>query len=369
MGGDYVYDLRNKVMHVFYKAEPMFDISRLTGSQYVGLFDELVRRLNLGINEAVAFIRLGDNRFIRLSRVVKNEDELPEFSSWLGARERLLRQYFILKPLSGDDLRRLVGFPVTPSKKRMVIALAILFLASYILFKVYGLIVIAALAAITIKALSNYSVIRGGQLIVLRRRLVASNKVYTMPSDDDVRAVASAMASYLRNYALVISGNPEFRALASSKVAREYERLVVQERGKALPAVSKWRVVLDRIMQSAEEPVKVMIAGDRDLPDSNMVMTSSRSLMHLWALPTIDELSHDIAIVPIFHGGKLISEISRARARLRGMPKNWWRPTKGLMGEPPGLLVVAIHNPPNPYHWLLCTRSSQLLRGLIYFIA
>ncbi len=46
--------MRNKVMHVFYKAEPMFDISRLTGSQYVGLFDELVRRLNLGINEAVA---------------------------------------------------------------------------------------------------------------------------------------------------------------------------------------------------------------------------------------------------------------------------------------------------------------------------
>ncbi len=30
---------------------------------------------------------------------------------------------------------------------------------------------------------------------------------------------------------MIISGNPEFRALASSRVAREYERLVVQERG------------------------------------------------------------------------------------------------------------------------------------------
>lgn len=100
-------------------------------------------------------------------------------------------------------------------------------------------------------------------------------------------------------------------------MAREYEKLVVQERGKALPAVSRWRVVLDRITQNAEEPIKALIASDKDLPDSNMVMGGRvRSLMHLWALPMIDELSHDIAIVPVFHGGRLISEKSRARVRL-----------------------------------------------------
>ncbi|WP_054854552.1 DUF87 domain-containing protein [Vulcanisaeta distributa] len=317
MGGDYVFDARNGIMHVFYKAEPMLDISRLTGSQYVGLFDELIRRLNLGVNEAVAFIRLGNDRFIRLSRAVKGENELPDFSNWLGAKESLLRQYFIIKPLGGEDLRRLVGFPTALSKSRLIIALAILTLASYLLFRIYGLIIIAVLTAVAVKALSNYSVIRGGQLSLLRSRLVASSKIYTMPSDDDIRAVASAVANYLQNYMLVVSGNPEFRALASSRVAREYERLVVQERGgKALPAVSRWRVVLDRITQNAEEPIRALIASDRDLPDSNMVMRRSRSLMHLWALPQIDELSHDIAIVPVFHGGKLISESSRARVRL-----------------------------------------------------
>ncbi len=74
----------------------------------------------------------------------------------------------------------------------------ILFLASYMLFRVYGLVVVAVIAAITVKGLGNYSVIRGGgQLGALRRRLVASNKIYTMPSDDDIRAIASAMANYL----------------------------------------------------------------------------------------------------------------------------------------------------------------------------
>ncbi|ADN49550.1 helicase HerA domain-containing protein [Vulcanisaeta distributa] len=316
LGEDYVYDARGRLMHVFYSAEPMFDISRLTGAQYVGLFDELIRRLNLGTNEAIAFIRLGGEKFIRLSRVVRGEDELQDFMNWLTARENLLRQYFVLRQLGGEELRRLVGFPTTPSKARLITALVTLLLASYLLFRVYGLITIAAIAAITVKSLGNYSVIRGGQFSVLRRRLATSNKIYTMPSDDDVRAVASAVANYLQNYALIISGNPEFRAVTSTRVAREYEKLVVQERGKALPAVSRWRVVLDRITQNAEEPVRVMILSDRDLPDTNMRMAWLRGQLPLWSMPTIDELSHDVAIVPIFHGGRLIAESSRARVRL-----------------------------------------------------
>ncbi|WP_148224818.1 helicase HerA domain-containing protein [Vulcanisaeta moutnovskia] len=316
LGGDYVFDAKNNVMHVFYKAEPIFDISRLTGSQYVGLFDELVRRLGLGVDEAVAFIRLGDDRYVRLSRVVKGEGELGEFNAWLTARESLLRQYFVLKPLGGDELRRLVGFPTRPGKPRLIIAVAILFLASYIFFWLYGVTVIAVLAALMAKALGKYSVIRGGRLGILNKRLVTSNKIFTMPSDEDIRAIASAMANYLRNYALIISGNPEFRAVTSAKVAREYERFVVQERGRALSAVSRWRVVLDRITQNAEEPLRVMIASDKSIPDTSMVMKPSRSQTHLWSLPTIDELSHDVAIVPVFHGGRLISEGSRARVRL-----------------------------------------------------
>ena len=47
-----------------------------------------------------------------------------------------------------------------------------------------------------------------------------------------------------------------------------------------------------------------------------MFMTWNRGQLPLWSMPSIDELSHDIAIVPIFHGGRLVSPTSRARVRL-----------------------------------------------------
>ncbi|WP_054849000.1 helicase HerA domain-containing protein [Vulcanisaeta sp. JCM 14467] len=313
---DYVYDVRGKTAHVFYSAEPMFDISRLTGPQYVGLIDELLRRLNLNVNEIVTFIRLGSDKYIRLSRVVRSEAELQDFMNWLTAKENLLRQYFVLRQLNGDELRKLIGFPTTPGKARLIIVLILISIVLFILFGIYGLATAIVISVITAKSLSNYSVIKGGRLGAFTRRLSASSKIYTMPSDDDVRAVASAMANYLQNYALIISGNPEFRAVTSTKVAREYERLVVQERGKALASVSKWRVVLDRITQNAEEPVRVAILSDRDLPDTNMFMTWLRGQLPLWSMPSIDELSHDIAIVPVFHGGRLLSPSSRARVKL-----------------------------------------------------
>jgi hypothetical protein len=81
---DYVFDYRNNIAHVFYTAEPLFDISRLSGQQYVNLVNEFVRRLSLMPNEAFAFIRLGDNKYIRLSRRVEpSERGLSEFTNWV----------------------------------------------------------------------------------------------------------------------------------------------------------------------------------------------------------------------------------------------------------------------------------------------
>jgi len=68
---DYVFDYRNNIAHVFYTAEPLFDISRLSGSQYVNLVNEFIRRLSLMPSEAFAFIRLGESKYIRLSRRVE----------------------------------------------------------------------------------------------------------------------------------------------------------------------------------------------------------------------------------------------------------------------------------------------------------
>jgi len=85
---NYVYDHKNNIAHVFYRAEPLFDISRLSGSQYVNLVNEFARRLSLMPNEIFSFIRLGENKYIRLSKKVEpSEAGLKEFIDWVRLRK------------------------------------------------------------------------------------------------------------------------------------------------------------------------------------------------------------------------------------------------------------------------------------------
>jgi len=87
---NYVYDHKNNIAHVFYRAEPLFDISRLSGSQYVNLVNEFARRLSLMPNEIFSFIRLGENKYIRLSKKVEPSGSraVSEFTNcWVKAKE------------------------------------------------------------------------------------------------------------------------------------------------------------------------------------------------------------------------------------------------------------------------------------------
>jgi len=155
---DYVFDYHNNIAHVFYTAEPLFDISRLSGSQYVNLVNEFVRRLSLMPNEVFTFIRLGDNKYARLSKKVEpTETGLSEFTNWVRAREVLLRQYFILTPVTGSGLRRLVGFPRNPSMARLIAVLAILDFLAFLFMGIYGLAALVILNALAIMARHNYS--------------------------------------------------------------------------------------------------------------------------------------------------------------------------------------------------------------------
>jgi hypothetical protein len=314
---DYVYDHKNNIAHVFYSAEPLFDISRLSGQQYVNLVNEFVRRLSLMPNEAFAFIRLGDNKYVRLSKKIEpTESGLGEFTNWVKAKETLLRQYFILSPVTGSELRRLVGFPRSPSLARLIAALAILDFAGFLFMGIYGLIALVILNALAIMARSNYSVIKGGELGRLNYRLVSSGLLFTKPSEDDIRSIAEAFIASNNNFMIAISGNPQFRGEVSRTVVSSHTKLIVHENPRAIPKASQWAVVLERINERGEEPVKVMIAMNR--PSSIPLLFTARTTtqMHLWAFPTIDELGYDLAVIPIFHGGRVLSESLRARVYL-----------------------------------------------------
>jgi len=314
---DYVFDYRNNIAHVFYTAEPLFDISRLSGQQYVNLVNEFVRRLSLMPNEVFTFIRLGDNKYARLSKKVEpTEAGLSEFTNWVRSKEVLLRQYFILTPVTGSELRRLVGFPRSPSLARLIAVLAILDFLAFLFMGIYGLAALVILNALAIMARSNYSVIKGGELGRLSHRLSASGLLFTKPSEEDLRSIAEAFIASNNNFMLSISGNPGFRGEVSRTVVSSHTKLIVHENPKAIPKASQWSIVLERINERGEEPVKAMLALDRQSTVPLLFTARSTTQMHLWSMPSIDELGYDLATIPIFHGGKVLSESLRARVYL-----------------------------------------------------
>jgi hypothetical protein len=314
---DYVFDYRNNVAHVFYSAEPLFDISRLSGQQYVNLVNEFTRRLSLMPNEIFSFIRLGENKYIRLSKKVEpNESGLKEFINWVKAKEILLRQYFILTPATGSELRRLVGFPRSPSTIRLIAVLALIDFAGFLFMGIYGLAALLVLDVLAIMARHNYSVIKGGELGRLSHKLTASGLLFTKPSEEDLRSIAEAFIAGNDSFMLSISGNPQFRGEVSRTVVSSHTKLIVHENPRAIPKASQWSVVLERINERGEEPVKVMIALDKPSNIPLLYTGKTTTQTHLWELPSVDELGFDLATIPIFHGGRALSESLRARVYL-----------------------------------------------------
>ena len=314
---DYVFDYRNNTAHVFYTAEPLFDISRLSGSQYVNLVNEFIRRLSLMPNEAFTFIRLGDNKYVRLSRRVEpSENGLKEFTNWVKSKEVLLRQYFILSPVTGSELRKLVGFPRNPSTIRLIAVLALIDFAGFLFMGIYGLIALLVLNALAVRARHNYSVIKGGGLGKLSHKLTASGLLFTKPSEEDLRSIAEAFIASNNNFMVSISGNPGFRGEVARTVVSSHTKLIVHENPKAIPKASQWAVVLERINERGEEPVKAMVALSKPSSIPLLFTTRSTTQMHVWAFPSIDELGYDLAVIPMFHGGRVLSESLRARVYL-----------------------------------------------------
>jgi len=303
---NYVFDYRNSVAHIFYKSEPLFDISRLSGSQYVNLVNEFTRRLSLMPNEIFAFFRLGESKYIRLSKKVEpTEAGLSEFTNWVKSKEVLLRQYFILSLVEKSELKRLVGFPRNPSLARLIAVLVILDFLAFLFMGIYGLIALVALNALAIRARSNYSVIKGGELGRLNYRLVSSGLLFTKPSEDDIRSIAEAFIASNDSFMFSISGNPGFRGEVSRAVVSSHRRLIDFEDPKAVPKASQWSITLERINERGEEPVKAMIALSKPSNIPLLFTSKSATQMHVWAFPSINELGYDLAVIPVFHGGVL----------------------------------------------------------------
>jgi hypothetical protein len=140
--------------------------------------------------------------------------------------------------------------------------------------------------------------------------------LFTKPSEEDLRSIAEAFIASNSNFMVSISGNPGFRGEVSRTVVSSHTKLIVHENPRAIPKASQWAVVLERINERGEEPVKAMLALDRQSTVPLLFTARTTTQMHLWSMPSIDELGYDLAVIPIFHGGRVLSESLRARVYL-----------------------------------------------------
>jgi len=106
------------------------------------------------------------------------------------------------------------------------------------------------------------------------------------------------------------------RGEVSRTVVSSHTKLIVHENPRAIPKASQWAVVLERINERGEEPVKAMVALSKPSSIPLLFTSKSATQMHLWSMPSIDELGYDLATIPIFHGGRVLSESLRARVYL-----------------------------------------------------
>ena len=304
---NYIYDPVNKLVHSFLLAEPIHDILRLSEDKFINLVNEMILRLNLCDKCYITFIVVGNRKMIRLSMI--DEPPFSDFKLFQSNAVSVLEDYFMVKPMRGEELRGLVDQSPYPASS-LVIVLTIP-LITLIPFGVLGILPWLTFAVIVIKQyLSGKLTVSNGLLF---SRISTRNELMTSRlTQADVYSLAKAFHNTTSEYALILSGNSALSTLATREYHKASESLVVKERGKSYPGLLYWRNVIDRL-SSGELPLRITLLCNRGFEYIN----TTKSKIASYALWVPDEfllngLSHDAAVFIPFTGGKLrMSEDSR----------------------------------------------------------
>ena len=306
---NYVYDPLNRLMHIFYKATPLYGLANMEPDRYLSLINEISLRLSTYSNAYVTFIVKGSDIVIRLT--AKDEPPFIEALQTFEGLERMLGEYFILRRLKGGELASLVK--QRPCRLgRFTIPTA---LASLILIAIYGLPGLAygaALAGLTIYYLLAPRVVCSGE--GYRYVSVRDRHMFSKYSASDLYSLAKAFQGSVNEYAIVINGSSRLPIQVPKEYDKASESLVVKERGVGYVKVIQWRNVIDRL-SSGETPLRILILlKSRNVPGLADCSQSRLADYAYWAPEgfMVDALSGDLAIYMPFkastigRGGRVV---------------------------------------------------------------
>ena len=278
------YDPRRKIYHIFWKAEPTRSEFGISAAQAI---HEMYASLALQPGEYLAVVQIGNERFVRFT--TKAPDER------ISHVESVLRTYFVLHPTTWVSLK------VVPDRWIMYVAAAPLALA---LFNPTFFLVGALLLYHARNVRRWY---RQADIELAFEAVGTKRDIGTARQTLELYASAEASAiAKMKKWAVVFAPRPE--AAVEKEFGKAYES--ISEKRGVVVRLHKTSQLLERMLKYDERPVFLQVFGSQELATQLEIRRDVLANILFWVPKgayMTKALSHDLARIPIFYGGKLMS--------------------------------------------------------------
>ncbi len=285
--GGYVaaFDPRRRLYHVLWKAEPTRSEFGIAAAQTI---HEMYASLALRPGEYVSIIQLGNERFIRYTTKTPDESRIAHVES-------VLRTYFVLNPTTW------VSIKVEPDRWIYYAA------AAPLVFGLFNPVFFLVGVLLLYHARNVRRWYRQADIELAFEAVGTKRDIGTSRQTLEIYASAEATAiAKMQKWAVVFTPRPE--AAVEKEFGKAYES-VVEKRGVVVK-LHKTSQLLERMLKYDERPVYLQVFGSQDLATQLEIRRDALANLLFW-IPSpaymTKALSHDLARIPIFYGGKLMS--------------------------------------------------------------
>jgi hypothetical protein len=279
------FDPRRKIYHIFWKAEPTRSEFGIAAAQTI---HEMYASLALQPGEYLAVIQLGNERFVRFTTKAPDESRISHVES-------TLRTYFVLH----GDLW--VSSKIKPRRWLYYAAAAPLVLAP--LNPAFFLVGVLLLY----HAHNVRRWYREAELFLSFEAMSTKRDIGTSRQTLELYASAEASAiAKMQKWAVVFGPRPE--QSVEKEFGKAYES-PVEKRGVVVK-LHKTSQLLERMLKYDERPVFLQVFGSQELATQLDIRRDVLANILFWTPRgsyMTKALSHDLARIPIFYGGKLMS--------------------------------------------------------------
>jgi hypothetical protein len=279
------YDPRRKIYHFLWKAEPTRSEHGIAAAQTI---HEMYASLALQPSEYIAIIQLEKERYVRLTTKTPDESRISHV-------EAVLRTYFVLH----KDIW--VSGKIAPRPWIMYVA------AAPLIFGLFNPVFLLIGALLLYHAHNIRRWYRETELFFSFEAVSTKRDLGTSRQTLEIYASAEATAlAKMEKWAVIFAPRPE--QTVEKDFGKAYES-VVEKRGVVV-RLHKTSQLLERMLKYDERPVFLQIFGSQDLATQLEIRRDVLANVLFW-VPSgaymTKALSHDLARVPIFYGGKLMS--------------------------------------------------------------